>query len=577
MRTVVVLSFWMIASNALIISEEEGVRRVQSHLLLEDPSSALQEAEALVHLYPESRVAGSTLIEALAAEKKEEEALDAWHSLSLKYPDLICDRRLMEELAWGVLKKGLDSTQNGVRLAALIGAYLTQDVRTVAILRKMMRDSNAVIRSVAVQMACSYRDAPLKDEIARLMKEERVWIVRLEAIKAAGVLRMQNLSSQLRAIIQSDRTTYEERQLAIEALLNIYENISLSEFAELAKSNRAGIRHLACSIAAHFELEDATEEIVKLICDNHPDVRIAALNAFGLYYRQKVSRDQAKAVLAGVLIDPNPAVAITAGWVAFLIDVPFGYPFLEKWLNDPLAENRRLAAAALTAAGSHGTDLALKMLKESADPYVKTNLALGLLGQRKEVALACDCIFEFLQNEKRMWMWDTRPNPLFQILAPSQVRHVDHIPNYPEAMDQMTRLNLVSLLAIVEDGRAGDALKSFLQKRTWGISGVAAATLLQEGDESALEIVRGCLNDNDPNVRLQACLVLAMMGREDSVLSCLQGAYAAADHDRKLHILEALGRVGKAQSFSFLLGVFREPFPILRVAAAAALIQCMNR
>lgn len=176
-----------------------------------------------------------------------------------------------------------------------------------------------------------------------------------------------------------------------------------------------------------------------------------------------------------------------------------------------------------------------------------------------------------------MWMWDTRPNPLFQILAPSQVRYVDHIPNYPEAIDQITRLNLVSYLAIVEDERALAALKSFLQKKTWGISGVAAATLLQEGDESALEIVRECLNDSDPNVQLQACLVLAMFGRDESVLSDLQKAYAGADHERKLHILEALGRIGTDQSYSFLIGCLREPFPILRVATAAALIQCLNR
>ena len=260
-----------------------------------------------------------------------------------------------------------------------------------------------------------------------------------------------------------------------------------------------------------------------------------------------------------------------------LVDPSVGGPALENWMADSLPENRRLAAAALTATGGKGAQLALKTLRTSEDPYVKANLAVGLLGQRTETQLCCDCIYDFLKDEKRMWMWDTRPNPLFQVLAPSQVRYVDHIPNYPEAIDQMTRLNLVSLLAIVEDQRANDALKSFLQKRSWGISGVAAATLLQEGDESALAVVRNCLNDTDPNVRLQACLVLAMMGRDETVLSDLQGAYAGADHERKLHILEALGRMGNARSFSFLVGVFHEPFPILRVAAAAALIQCLNR
>jgi HEAT repeat protein len=250
---------------------------------------------------------------------------------------------------------------------------------------------------------------------------------------------------------------------------------------------------------------------------------------------------------------------------------------MAKWLTDSLPENRRMAAAALASVGARGIGLSVKTLKESLDPYVRANIALGLLGQRVEVKGCCDFLYEFLQTEKRMWMIDKRPNPLFSILAPSQVRHNDQIPNYPEAQDQMTRLTLVSLLALVDDPRALAALKTFLQRKGWGISGVAAATLLHEGDESALEVVKQLVNDPDPNVRMQACLVLAMFGKDESVIRDLQGAYAGADHEKKLHILEALGKIGNTQSFSFLVGVLREPFPILRVAAAAALIQSVNR
>jgi HEAT repeat protein len=311
--------------------------------------------------------------------------------------------------------------------------------------------------------------------------------------------------------------------------------------------------------------------VIRLIQDNNPVVRIAALNAFGLIYKGK------EADIASALTDSDPAVAITASWAAYLIDSERGEATMEKWLSDSLPENRRMAAAALAAVGSRGVKLSIKTMKQSTDPYVKANIALGLLGQRIEVKGCCDLIYDFLENEKRMWMIDKKPNPLFEILAPSQVRHNDQIPNNPEAEDQMTRLNLVSLLALVEDPRALPALKTFLQRKTWGVSGVAAATLLHEGDDTALEVVKQLLNDSDPNVRLQACLVLAMFGKDESVLRDLQGAYSGADHERKLHILEALGRIGNAQSYSFLVGVLREPFPILRVAAAAALIQSVNR
>lgn len=558
------------------LSEADGVRRVEAHLMIDDAPSALNEARLLFDLYPDSQGAGSALVQALAANGFEETALEHWHRLSAKYPNLSLDRNLLEDLSWGILKKGIESTQYGVRLASLIGSFLTQDVKALPILLKMLRDSNAVVRSVAVQMVGQYRDAPLKDEITRMMREEKIWVVRLEVIRTVGVLRMKEMVPTLKNLIQSEKTTYEERVRAIEALCTIYDTVGLEEWLLFAKSNRAGMRHLACSVASHFELEGAKEEILHLIHDTHPDVRIAALNAFGLYFRKITDLEEARNRLKTVLEDPTPEVAITAAWAGSLVGMEVD-PYFEKWLQNPLSETRRLAASAVSATGARGVSLSSRMIQESDDWYVKANLAMGLLGQRKEITACSDILYGFLQSEKRLWMWDSRPNPLFQVLSPSQVRHVDHIPNYPEAVDQITRLNLLSLLALVEDPRALDALKSFLKKRTWGITGVAAATLLQEGDDTYLEVVRQLLEDSDPDVRLQACFVLAMLGKDESVIAELQKAYISSDHERKLHILEAMGRVGSIESFHFLLSAFKEPFPILRIAAAAALIQSIHR
>lgn len=557
------------------VSESEGVRRVRSHLIIDDTASALQEAQDLIKRFPSSKEIGSVLVEALAAAGEEEKALESWHALSTRYPDLALDRHLLEELSWGVLRKGLDSTQYGVRLASLVGAFLTRDTRALPFLVKMMRDSNAVVRSVAAQMATQYQDAPLKDEIVRLMHEEKVWIVRLEVIRSAGALRIKEMAPFLKHLIQSEKTTYEERMLAIESLCYMCDSITIPEWKVFAESNRAGMRHLACSIALHFKLEEVNAEMLRLLHDPHPDVRMAALNAFGLFYRKLNQTAEIQEHIRPLLQDPTPEVAVTAAWAALLSGLSDEGVF-ERFLTSSLPEQRRFTAAALSATGTFGASIAKTTLKTSQDPYVKANLALGLLGQREEIALCSDILYEFCQD-KRMWMWDTRPNPLFRVLAPSQVRHVDHIPNYPESIDQMTRLNLIALLAVVEDPRAIDALKTFLKKKSWGITGVAAATLLQEGDEASLEVVRMLLNDPDPNVRLQACFVLAMLGRDESVLRDLQGAYTSADHEKKLHILEAMGHVGGIESFHFLLSAFNEPFPILRVAAAAALIQSIHR
>jgi len=558
-------------------SIDEGVRRIQAHLLIDDPTSALVEAKRLSEEFPDSKEVGAALIEALSASGHQELALDQWNRLSLLHPMIVGDRNLLEHVGWGVLRKELGSTQYGIRLGALIGCYLTRDVRSIPILTKMMRDTNAVIRSVAVQMSCGYGDAPLKDEIERMMVEEKVWMVRLEVIKATGVLRIRSLMPRLKVLVQSDKTMIEERHAAIQAMIQMTDSMDLEEIVRLSRSNRAGLRHLASAIATHFQEVEAKDVIVTLLNDSNPDVRVSALNALGLFYRQTMTLEEVKDVLKPRLEETDPRVSITAAWVAMLVDPNLGKEIFVKWLNDPVGENRRLAAAALSATGGRGVALSIETLKTNSDPYVKANVSMGLIGQRLEIKGASDCLYDFLKTEKKRWMWDTRPNPLFQVLAPSQVRHVDQIPNYPESIDQMTRLKIVSMLAMVEDPRAIDALKSFLQLRKWNITGVAAATLLQEGDDTSLEVVRQLLEDNDPQVRLQACLVLAMYGKDETVLRQLQDAYPGADFDMKLSILEALGSVGGTGSFSFLLGVLREPFPMLRVAGASALIQSINR
>lgn len=564
------------APQMMGITEEEGIRRVEAHLLIGDTASALLEARELFEVFPKSRAVGGTFIEALSSNGLEKEALRAWNELSLRYPDLIQDRHLIEELSWGVLRKGMDSTQVMVRLAALIGASLTRDSRAVPLLLRMMRDSNAIIRAIAIQMAAGFADSPLKEEIERLMAEEKIWFVRLEVIRAAGALSMKSLAPTLKAILASQKNTFEERQLAIEALVTIYDRISLEELKELGANNRAPMRHLACSLASHFHVKEAKEEIVRLSADTHPDVRVAALNAIGLVYLEGMGREEVERILKQALEDPNPAVAITASWTAALVDPSWAEPYFKRWIENEVPENRRLAAAALAATGGRCTGLGQQMMN-SSDPYVRANIALGLIGQRIDVPRCSDILYDFMAQEKQMWMRDNSSNPLFQVLAPSRVRHSDQIPNYPEAVDQMTRLNLVALLAVVEDPRSQEALKSFLQRKHWGITGAAAAMLLQEGDQEALSVVRELLKESDPDVHLQACLVLAMLGRDESVLLDLQKAYIHSNHDRKLHILEALGRIGHAESYSFLIGVLEEPFQILRVAAAAGLIQGVNR
>ena len=97
-----------------------------------------------------------------------------------------------------------------------------------------------------------------------------------------------------------------------------------------------------------------------------------------------------------------------------------------------------------------------------------------------------------------MWSEETP----FRTLMPSKIRYDDDMAQDPEATNQITRLEILNLLAITRARTAEAAIKNFLKQKKWGISAMAATLLLSEGDETALTLVQNLLTDAMP---LYAC------------------------------------------------------------------------
>src|SRR5205807_2191180 len=106
-------------------------------------------------------------------------------------------------------------------------------------------------------------------------------------------------------------------------------------------------------------------------------------------------------------------VAITASYVQLLLDPKKGELSLAKWLHADNPDWRRLASAALAVSGKYGIALSIKTLKESTDPYVTANVALGLIGQRVYLKDSARILYDMLcSNKSNLWMWETHYNPL---------------------------------------------------------------------------------------------------------------------------------------------------------------------
>lgn len=558
-------------------SEEfEILERINSHVLIEDYSSALEEAK----MYLEKSKNPSNqfklkYIECLALNDNDIEAIKELKKLlDLGYE--IQDNDTIENICWAILFKASRSDQYTTRLTALIGVYLTQDVRAVNILNKLMKDTNAIIRSVAIQLSSSYMDKPLKDTIKKLFLDEKLWLVRLEVIKAIGKMKIFEKQNELKEIIASDKSTFEEKEIATSALVNICENIDFNEIKTLSISPKAGLRKLSCDLASYFNVSQAKEIVISLAEDPISDVRISALNAISLNYLNEIDEKTLKKIITYSINDSDPAVAITACYVALLKNYNFAEATLKKYIYSEDIENARFASCVLSRIVDKCFKLKEQIIKNHTDIYVKANLALGLLSEKKLLKESSSILFDFLKNQKEKLMWEEQKNPLFKILCPSYIRHIDQIPRYPEAIDQMTRLHIFSMLAIIDDKKACEGIKNFLKEKGLGITGLASATLLKEGDEEALDIVKKLLDQKEQDIKIQAALVLALLGKDETVIETLQEAYNSVEYNMKIQILEALGHIGSKKSIKFLIRILDEPYQNLRVVASSSLIKCIN-
>lgn len=555
------------------LDEADTLKRIHSHLIIHDPSSACDEAAAALQQFPEDNELMAANVQALAQLGNEKAMVTAWNRYVALTPKPYENRELLEHMAWGIIAKGATSSSPLVRTVALLGAFFGQDAKGVDILCEHLNDQNSSVRAAAVLLSAQLHDAKLCDEVLRLLSNEKVWKVRLAAIKAAGTMQIVPAKAYLTSIVANDHSTAEEQATAIEALVQILDTVERSDIAKLATSDRAGLRLLACQAVSHFALERDLDFIIPLLQDHSSEVRAAALQTLGTLRTSTYNNIPVYRYAQSMLSDPDPMVGMAAAWVLTLNKPIDGQQAFKRWLNHERREMRIQAAAALRACGKYAFPLTLEAFRESRDPFVRMNLAIGLIGQRIAVDEACEEIKVGLSTIKDRMMW--LEQGFFRAITPSDLKYEDAHDQNPETVSQLVQLDLLNLLAIMKCSQAQEAIAAFLQQKSWGITGLASALLLTEGDTEAISLVTNMMSHPTPKVRVQAALVLALWGRGEDAISTLKTVYSTADRELKEMILEGLGKIGAPSTIPFLVERLQEPAQSLRIIAASALLQSL--
>ena len=554
-------------------TEVERISRLHALNVLGDHKLAVSEALLATREYPGSKEIALSAIKIYADAGDEERMMQGFRTYQNMFKDDPYPRDTLEEMSWGVIEKGAKGSSPMVRAIALIAAAKGNDSRGVRLLLENCSDSHRLIRELVVEFSSHFRDEPLQAMIKDRLTKEKDPGVKEALLRAVGLMKIEELEPYLLSVLDNDRASASEKFCSIASIMDLKDEVNLDEIQKLISSNRAAHRALAAVlIGLHDKKEDAGL-LLPLLKDSHSEVRKSALEALGSLRVQEINGTELPVFLLPLLNDSIPEVAITAAFVLMPYHPTSGQEAMKKWLWSAHADERLYAACALKGAGKYGYPLNLNAFMETKDPYVRLNLAIALIQEQVDPKLGSQAIFETVTMHKERIMECKCGR--FSGIGPCLENHRPDIPHYPEAVNQMTRLEMLNLLAIQKHPKALEAVCNFLKERMWGITGAASALLLTEGDEEALVLIRELLKDDSEKVQLQAALILALWGNDPHALSTLERLYFKVPHSKKEQIIEALGRIGDFSAIPFLVDRLEESHLSLRMTAAAAILQTL--
>lgn len=529
---------------------------IENQLIIKDARGAEATADYALQNEPHTPELLGKAIKAYARAGNEEAMLKAYY----EWQGEETERRLLqEEMAWSIIHKGAKGSKPLIRLMSALAAHLSKDARGILLLCDLINDSNALVRGMVAEVAAGTLDEPFRNALLKRLNEEQEWDVRLALIRDLGTMRIEKAKPYLESLISQEGISMEEKGAAIEALVYLYEGAPRAEVVRLSQSNRAALRQLAATVVTFFQEKESEDILLLLSRDPHPDVRSASW--FGLAILKSD-------VPYSALNDPEFSVQLASAYHHLNTNSRSIEDWFFKTLNSGTKEEKRKLSGLTRVTGERGKELAKQFRSVSNDSFVQLNFARALLDDQ-----ALETLYKSISDRKTLWMEEEVGN--IPYLTESKINHRPAIPNYPEVVDRDIRLQLINILAIKEYPYAQDALRTYLKDPNWGITAMSLALLLSEGDDNAVDIARALLNDPDPNVQLQAALILARWDPQEKVLETLESRYDKLPMEKKEVIIQAIGELDDPKSIDFLIKELGAAHQSIRIIAAAAILNTL--
>jgi HEAT repeat protein len=530
---------------------------------------ASELAEKALKEEPDNTSLLTLSVETFSECERIDEMVARWKKLEELDQEKALDPFLLEAMAWGVIRKGSRDSALPLRLLSLLAAALSKDFRGVHLVEEAMDHPNSMIRSVAYQVSGQMGDDCLKDKIIKRLAEEKESEARLSLIRSLGTLRIKEKEPFLIQVVENSSSRQEERESAFEALLALHERPKRREVEELLKSPRSLHRAVGSRLALHLNPAPPLSLFLPLLEDPSRRVILEAARTIGLLYAHDPKLPD---IIQGLKKRPEGEARVASLWMATLRNAATPEDWL-PFLNHPNLKVSLYSAALLNTAGEKSLPIRKALLEKTTEPFVQLNLSLGLLNDVEDQNKLLSLLSSLF--DKAQPLWNVGEQGGVSYIAPQRGEALPALVTTKD-LDTVARLEFLNEIAPFAPAFAEEKLKGFLTHRRPEIGLLATSLLIKEGSEEMLQQVEELLEDPSFPHRVEAALLLSLWRRDDEGVQILQEHYPQGDRHEKEILLQGIARLGSPKQAPFLIGCFKEPFPMLRVFAAFALVGCLN-
>jgi HEAT repeat protein len=478
---------------------------------------------------------------------------------------------VLEEVAWASLQEGCRQGTLSQRVGALLGQMVTRDTRALPALHAALEDASPVMRAIAAQLVTLCWDAETSIRLEKRLQIEQQPDVRKALIRALGQCGTPfSLQTLLEAV---EKTDPQEQLAALESVSNHLGEVPVQIVETCLRHPRSGMRALGAHLALHLKKPVALNALINLMKDPQAAVRSAAWQSLASLNPGPMGWKKLIPFWEKIREERDPSIAAVAAGLALRHAPEQATPYL---LEAIFGDHRKRGLQALQGVLKSGP-AGLKILQDVAathpDRLMRMNACVGCLAHRHQLSHHLAQLLEELQQ------LDERIMPLrsagLATIGPSEIGHVPGVANLPEAMDLMARLRLSHLIRAVGGPLPTEQLARWLDETRWSLSAASAQMLLSEGDAQAAQMVKNILDHANPKVRLQAALVLAIVGKDEEALEHLVQAAQTGDMEIELQVMDAAGSLGSRVFLPFLSKKLADPSPQIRQVAASSLLQIL--